>query len=524
MSRLSPAQAKRANFKVGAIVLVVFAVLIYFGFTKSNPFASHFEVQAAFDDIVTLKAGAPVRIAGVNVGKVTKVEAPDDASRRGALVTLRIDDNGLPVHKDATVKIRPRIFLEGNTFVELKPGSPSVANLRDGDVIPATRTSSPVGFGQLLEALQSNTREDLQTVLKEYGIAVTGAGAKGINGSIKYWRGAYRDSAIVNDALRGVDPHDLSDYIASAGTVAEALDRDPEALKSLVTNFAITAGAFASEQDNLRLAVQTLPQTLDQGYSALGALNAAFPSFRRLINALRPAVRSSGPALDAQLPLLQQLRGLLSAPEMGGLSTDLRRVVPDLVELSKGGVALQTQARRLASCQVNNVIPTGNATIQDANFPATGRVFEEGVKWLPGISSESRSFDANGQYIKTSVRGGLNLVYQFGDDRFFATSRPLLGVNPPKSKEPALRPDVACETQDRPDLRSRPGQVPAGHRIKRSGALYDKRYAKAEKSALTWLRRQLRAEGLSKTLKTTLDPITKQDLPRLAAAARKAQR
>ncbi len=38
------------------------------------------------------------------------------------VVTMEIDDDGLPIHKDATAKIRPRIFLEGNFFVDLQPG------------------------------------------------------------------------------------------------------------------------------------------------------------------------------------------------------------------------------------------------------------------------------------------------------------------------------------------------------------------------------------------------------------------
>ena len=34
---------------------------------------------------------------------------------------MRIDDKGLPIHKDATIQIRPRIFLEGNFFVDVQP-------------------------------------------------------------------------------------------------------------------------------------------------------------------------------------------------------------------------------------------------------------------------------------------------------------------------------------------------------------------------------------------------------------------
>ena len=41
-----------------------------------------------------------------------------------AIVTLALEDDALPIHEDATLKVRPRIFLEGNFFVDLKPGQP----------------------------------------------------------------------------------------------------------------------------------------------------------------------------------------------------------------------------------------------------------------------------------------------------------------------------------------------------------------------------------------------------------------
>ena len=69
-----------------------------------------------------------MRIAGVNVGKVTKVERKDGTD--GAVVTMEINDDGLPIHKDATAKIRPRIFLEGNFFVDLQAGHAGGADAR----------------------------------------------------------------------------------------------------------------------------------------------------------------------------------------------------------------------------------------------------------------------------------------------------------------------------------------------------------------------------------------------------------
>jgi hypothetical protein len=36
---------------------------------------------------------------------------------------MQIQDKGRPLHSDAQFKIRPRIFLEGNFFIDVTPGT-----------------------------------------------------------------------------------------------------------------------------------------------------------------------------------------------------------------------------------------------------------------------------------------------------------------------------------------------------------------------------------------------------------------
>ena len=109
---------------------------------------------------------------------------------------MEIKDKGLPIHEDAELKIRPRIFLEGNFFVDLQPARRR-AELDDGErPIPTTQTAAPVQFGDLLAALQSDTRADLQIVpARSTRRALEGEGAAGFNESIKYWEAAYRSTA-----------------------------------------------------------------------------------------------------------------------------------------------------------------------------------------------------------------------------------------------------------------------------------------------------------------------------------------
>src|ERR671917_1195106 len=131
--------SRRSNgispFRAGVLAVVVIGLFAYFGFSKANPFANPYEFKAVFHDVNNLKPRSPVRIAGVDVGKVVKVEPVADG-RSAAQVTMEVEEKGLPIKEDAELKIRPRIFLEGNFFVDLKPGSPSSDELAADGVIP----------------------------------------------------------------------------------------------------------------------------------------------------------------------------------------------------------------------------------------------------------------------------------------------------------------------------------------------------------------------------------------------------
>ena len=97
--------------------------MTFFGFTKEIPFRHHYTVSAVFPSANNIRTNAPVRIAGVDVGKVTRIAHAEDGAQ-AAVVTMRIERKGLPIHRDATLKIRPRIFLEGNFFVDVQPARP----------------------------------------------------------------------------------------------------------------------------------------------------------------------------------------------------------------------------------------------------------------------------------------------------------------------------------------------------------------------------------------------------------------
>jgi virulence factor Mce-like protein len=442
----------------GAIALGVIAVAVFWAFTKANPFADPYELHAVVESANNLGENSPVRIAGIEVGKVKNVQSRGDGSGT-AKITMEIADSGLPIKRDATLKIRSRLFLEGNYFVDIRPGTPSSPELASGATLPPSQTAYPVQFGQVLTALQSDTREDLQTLLRELAAGYSGGGPAGLNELFRFQEPAYKNSALVNRALLGEEPHDLSRLLEGQAKVFGALSRDEDALRNLVTDLNTTVGAIASEDDNLRLTIPALRDVLKVGRPALASLDTALPSIRAFARDALPGARSSRATLDAQIPFIRQARGLVSEQEARGLVRDLRPTVPALARLNRGSTRTFAQTRALASCQNNVLLPFSKTPIIDPAFADTHSgdpFFEESPRAFVGLAGESRQADANSAFFRVLAGTGPTTVFSTGEtgDRIFGQlPQALAGTRPPKPPSaPVFRPDIPCETQEPPDL------------------------------------------------------------------------
>jgi virulence factor Mce-like protein len=452
-----------SRFSAGLIGIVLVIVFSYLAYTKfANPFASQYTIHATFSNANGLQPGSLVRIAGVNVGTVTGVSPEPGCTRstksqsacQAADVAMTISSSGLPIHRNATFAIRPRIFLEGNFFVDVSPGTPSARVAGNGFTFPIQQGVEPVQFDQVLTSLQDNTRQNLQTLLQQYGKAVK-KGGPSFNKSIQYWLPAYEYSSIVSHDALGLQPHDLSNYIAAQGPVAGAIDAHPQQLESLITDFNTTANAFARVNTSLQSTLVQLPRALSAAIPAFNALNAAFPPLRQFARALIPGVKSTGPMVDASLPFVTQLNALVQPSELRGLTADLKPTVPALAKLTLDTIPLmRNQVRPLSSCVANIVYPWSQMTVPDSNFNAsngfpTRKVFQEGDDYLPGLAGESRNFDANGPYVRILGTGG-TLTYSLQPGLFGQALTKLDAVQPqvpPGGKRPPYEPNVPCESQ-----------------------------------------------------------------------------
>jgi ABC-type transporter Mla subunit MlaD len=479
-----------SNWVIGLVFIVFVIVGTLWAFVKEVPWSSSYEVKALFASASNVRVDAPVRIAGVNVGKVTGVEhltpaaAAEFAGGEGAeaeedtgaaVVTMEITDEGRPLKTDATFQLRPRLFLEGNLFVQLQPGSPQQTEAGDGYVFGIDQTSTSVQLDQILTTLQADVRDQLQIALEEFGSAlIDHGGAEGFREFYRTSAGAFKYSSQVEAALLGTEPHDLSNMIRNLDKVVAALGRHEVQLKDLVTNFRIFAGSFAAEQVALAEAVALLPGALEAADPAFTNLNAAFPPLRAFANELLPGVETTPATLEVATPFIEQLAALVAPDELGGLVTDLETAVPSLAELTEQTPPFLDQARALSSCFNEVIVPWSNDRVDPpANYPlpVAGKVFEETGYGLAGISGESRSGDANGQYIRTEAGGGVNLVHtgsnlpSLPNTLFGLTPFPLEGGVPSfapyeDSAKPLFKPEVPCERQDPPNLGASLGAPP----------------------------------------------------------------
>ncbi|MCW2966503.1 MAG: hypothetical protein JWM71_275, partial [Solirubrobacteraceae bacterium] len=479
-TRLRKERTGANPFTVGLVVLIIIGVATFFGFAKHVPFTHGYQLKAVFPSANSIRKNSPVRIAGVNVGKVKGIDR--EPGSNAALVTMEIDDKGLPIHKDATLKIRPRIFLEGNFFVDLQPGTPSSPTLSSGDTVPITQTAVPVQLDQVLTALQSNTRGDLQDLLKNYGDALTAkptaaedadqdpevrglTGAQALNKAAQYGTPAFRDSAIVQQAFLGTEPHDLSGVVSGIGHVTRALDSNEASLKDLVTNFNQTMAIFAGESDNLELTIHLLPGVLQKADTALTSLNNAFPATRAFAREILPGVRETPATINAFFPWIAQARPLLGKPELRGLVGDLRPATQDLARVTDSTVNFLPQADLVAKCFSKVILPTGDIKINDTPALTTGREnYKEFWYTMVGLAGEGQNFDGNGMYVRFQPGGGDQTIstgqeggpvgdQSLGQTLFTNPGATPLGTRP---AYPSLRPPynskTPCYTNKIPDL------------------------------------------------------------------------
>jgi virulence factor Mce-like protein len=474
---ISPVKAS-----VAGIVLLVLAS--YFVFTKQLPFTHRYTIKAVVANSNLLAPSSPVRIGGVTVGKVTSTGRYRDTDL--ALVTMQLDNTSQEIHSDATIAIRPRLFLEGNFYVQLSPGTPDAPALTDGGTIPVEHTSDPVQLDQVLDSLPSDVRFELRQALKGFGQALDApptaaenrrldpavrglTGGQAINRTFNTSAQSLRDSAIVSEALTGPGGDQLSEVISGFARASAGLARADGQLTALISNFDQTLQATAAQQQGLRHTVQLLGPTAENASTAFSALDAALPATERFSTELATGVAQLPETITAAYPWLAQARPLLSGSELGGLLHELAPATRSLAELTHDELQFLPQIDAFDRCITGVFLPTGNLVVDDGSLSTGVPNYQEFWYAMVGQAAEGQGADGNGNFLRIGASGGPYTIesgqsnYYGEQDTGFAqmAAAPLRTRPAYPNVVPPLQRAVPCWTQPIPAVNGPASTGPA---------------------------------------------------------------
>jgi phospholipid/cholesterol/gamma-HCH transport system substrate-binding protein len=266
---------------------------------EPKPKKLNFEFSDA--QAVTPGQGQSVRVAGVQVGKITEVHPKNGV----AIVTAQIEPkwwDKIQVKSDATGLLRPRTGLK-DMFIELDPGGKGQP-VGDNGTIPVENNSPDIDPDETLSAFDTDTRTYLQLLINGAGKGLKNRG-NDLNKVFKALGPTEHDLNRVSSAIAARRVA-LKELIHRYGDLTNTLaDKDRE-IKTLVTAADATFRAFASQQQNISLAVSRLPGTLRQTETTLGKVDSYARVLRPTLNSLRPAFRQLDKTNAEVLPFVRE--------------------------------------------------------------------------------------------------------------------------------------------------------------------------------------------------------------------------
>ncbi|WP_054815242.1 MCE family protein [Nocardia arizonensis] len=286
------------GFGIFALVSVLVTVVVWntlarivSGDTKSY--------SATFSDVLGLRAGDDVRMAGVRVGKVEKIELD---ARNDARVTFIVQSDQT-LYDDTKALVRYQNLI-GQRYIALAPGkAPNPAPLKNNASIPLERTEPSFDVSALLNGFQP-----LFQVLQPDQVN--------------------RLSETFIQALQG-DGVSLSAFITQAATLATDFQRRDAILTDVITNLSGVMAGLAKRGDELEtLVTQTralIGGLYEQGQSLQQStvqIATATTSLVDMVGKIQPKLKTTQDSTAAALSLL-----IATGPQLDQAAVDLPAIL-----------------------------------------------------------------------------------------------------------------------------------------------------------------------------------------------------
>lgn len=339
---------------------------------------SSYEVKALLPSSASLARKARVTVAGVQVGKVTKVTRHGV----GAIVEMNItDDRVTPLPSDSRAQLRMRTAV-GENYLEIVPGHAHTTLAKDA-VLAEGSPDDYVDVDKVLSMLRGRSRTGARRLIQGLAAGVDGRGTQ-LNQTVEGGAGFLRDGSTLVNVLAD-DRRQTSRLIDGLGSVSSAIGERDGAITELATGGLTTFRAIASRDDALRSILDVLPSTLAQVKATTGTLRSVSATATPVLRDVAAALREVRPAVRTLRPAAGEARGLVAevgraAPPLTGTLARVRSLSPPLT------AALPAAKGTL--CQLNPAVKYLAPYTRDV------------ISLIEGLGSAANSYDATGHLLR----------------------------------------------------------------------------------------------------------------------------
>ncbi len=325
-----------------AVAVVVVAVLLFAGG------GGGYTVKARFINASQLVKGNLVQVGGVKAGSVKKIEVTPDGQ---AIITLQVDEDYAPLKEGTKATIR-QASLSGiaNRYVDLTlPAQPAngskLADIDEGDTIPARNTTTSVELDQLFSVFDPETRTAVKQLFVNSHRLYEGKTDEQRE-VFRYLNPALSTSSRLFNEINKDTPT-LERFIVDSSELVTALAERRDDLSALIGNLNATFRALGSQREALRDAIVNLPDFMRQANTTFVDLRFALDDVDPLVNASKPVAKELQPFLRELRPFARDarptVRDLNEIVLRGGKDNDLYDLVRTFPPLASA--ALDTKNR-----------------------------------------------------------------------------------------------------------------------------------------------------------------------------------
>jgi phospholipid/cholesterol/gamma-HCH transport system substrate-binding protein len=244
--------SKLVKVLIFTAVCIAFTVLLGVKLANEKPFTENYTVGAYFENAQGVLVGDMVKIAGVDVGRVTGTEIKEDL----AYVEFEVEQ-GIQLPQDTEVAIRWRNVV-GQRFLYLYPGDSELL-LTKGDTIPVEQTRDIADIGQFLNRvgpiLKAIDPEKANEFLDAMNVALS-SNEQNVRELI--------DSGAVLAKELGESDDDIRGLLSSADKIMAAYASQDESLGSFIDDLDSVSGVLARRTDDINALVTNFAEVQQQ--------------------------------------------------------------------------------------------------------------------------------------------------------------------------------------------------------------------------------------------------------------------